>query len=125
MSPVYKGGRVSPACTSCNDTGVVRWRVAVDEYEQAECPDCPPPLVRKPVEAPRKLDQFDIKPTVGQLVQRLDKYLSMKNTNTWPPEQFSVADDDRREDAIDWFVDLCIKLGIVEVSMDDPRRVIP
>jgi hypothetical protein len=81
--------------------------------------------VRKPITPPRKLDQFDLKPTVGELVQRLDKYLSMKNTNSWPPEQFSVADADRREDAVDWFVDLCIKLGIVDVSEDDPRRVIP
>jgi len=62
---------------------------------------------------------------VEMLTTRLDRYLAMKHTNTWPPEQFSVADEDRREEAIDWFVDLCIKLGIVDVSLDDPRRVIP
>jgi hypothetical protein len=73
----------------------------------------------------RKIDMHSSWLSVEELTKRIDTYLEMKHCNTWPPEQFSVADEDRREDAVDWFVDLCIKLGIVDVSADDPRRVIP
>jgi hypothetical protein len=30
----------APACSTCNDSQVVSWRITDDEWDSADCPDC-------------------------------------------------------------------------------------
>ena len=50
--------------------------------------------------------------TYAQAVVALDKVITDSHATSWG-QQFLVADEQRRDEAIDWFINICEKIGLL------------
>lgn len=56
----------------------------------------------------------DMKLTTMEATVALEKYLVDLHCQLWPRGQWTITNVERREDAIDWFIEVCQKIGLIE-----------